>query len=401
MRRLAIVGLDWLRAKDPPLSLGLASIVANLQRHAIPHEVHSINIAGGMDQDALERIISSDASDICVGAFVWNEPYVQEILQRVGGHQRVVLGGPQISYAERGKLESYYPRADVFIRGYAEDALAQYAMGNHVPGIHYAGLRDMGLQASPSLSELPSPFKVLEPNSFHRWETQRGCAYQCSFCQHRDPEHRGVSRFAEARLTYELEQLRRTPDIALLDPIFNHRLDHTTWVLERIHRCRLALQIRPEKITRDFLRACEQTRANVILEMGVQSLDPEEMRHIDRIKGADPAKCVDLVKRKLLLAEECGARKEISLIYGLPGQTYDSFMRTYDWCKTHTTASISTFPLMLLRGTPIHRMRDHWGMREGIVEHSWRLTANIPHVVETNTMSTSDLVRISTMDKQS
>jgi radical SAM superfamily enzyme YgiQ (UPF0313 family) len=395
MRRLALVGLDWLRPKDPPLSLGLASIVANLRRHAVPHEVHAINVANGLDQDALERVISSDATDICIGAFVWNEPHVQEILRHVGDHQRVVLGGPQVSYAEIGTLESYYPRADVFIRGYAEDALAQYAMGHHVPGIHYRGVRDVGMQASPSLVDLPSPFDVLEENHFHRWETQRGCAYQCSFCQHRDPEHRGVSQFAEERLIFELEQLQGTPDIAMLDPIFNQKLSHATWVLNNIHACRLALQIRPEKLNNRFLEACEHTRADVVLEMGVQTLEPEEMRHIDRIKGADPAKCVDLVKRKLLLAEEFSTRKEISLIYGLPGQTYDSFMRTYEWCRTHTTATICTFPLMLLRGTPIYRLRDRWGMREGTVDHSWRLTANIPHVVATSTMSSEDIVRIS------
>jgi hypothetical protein len=42
MRKLILASLDWTRPKDPAISLGQASILANLRRHNIP--VHSINI---------------------------------------------------------------------------------------------------------------------------------------------------------------------------------------------------------------------------------------------------------------------------------------------------------------------------------------------------------------------
>mgnify|MGYP003387918779 CR=1 FL=1 len=41
LRRLLMIALDWTRPKDPPLSLGHASIFANLIRHKIDVQARS------------------------------------------------------------------------------------------------------------------------------------------------------------------------------------------------------------------------------------------------------------------------------------------------------------------------------------------------------------------------
>jgi radical SAM superfamily enzyme len=181
-------------------------------------------------------------------------------------------------------------------------------------------------------------------------------------------------------------------DIAILDPTFNTDTAHASWILSKLPKSKVSLQIRPEKLNRRFLQAVVESEADIVLEMGVQTLIPNEMELIERVKGADPQKVVDKVKEKLLLAEEYNVRKEITLIYGLPRQSISSFMYTLDWCNSYTTAKVVSFPLMLLRGTPLYYKKDEFQLVEGVRhftdEH--RISDNIPPVISTATMSETD-----------
>eukprot|EP00055_Hartaetosiga_balthica_P017065 m.111593 g.111593 ORF g.111593 m.111593 type:complete len:123 (+) comp9238_c2_seq1:1080-1448(+) len=108
-----------------------------------------------------------------------------------------------------------------------------------------------------------------------------------------------------------------------------------------------------------------------------------------------------------------------SYIYGLPHQTHDSFYETYDWCRTHTTAKVVAFPLMLLRGTPLYENRHALGLIEGHIDddvedtakqnsfsgtnngsdlgndkHFDRLAQHISHVSATPHLSSTDFLKI-------
>lgn len=130
-RRLLLVALDWTRPKDPPLSLGHASILANLRKQDINvlPKSWSVNHDNFSVDSVLDFVMSEakEETDFAIGAYVWNERYVQQILDRLKSYRfpgRIVLGGPQISYLKQD-VEKFYPQVDVFIRGYAEDAIAQ------------------------------------------------------------------------------------------------------------------------------------------------------------------------------------------------------------------------------------------------------------------------------------
>ena len=402
MRRLALLSLDYIRPKDPAIPLGIASIIANLNKYSIDHQSLFYNVRQDIDPDEIvDDVMSTNATDVLIGAFIWNEPYVQHIMKKVSPYKRVVIGGPQVSYVGAGELEAYYPEASAFIRGYAEEATVQYAMSRDgCPGIHVAHERDSNVQANVRIQDLPSPLttNVVRPQSFLRWETQRGCPYVCSFCQHRDVTSSGVARIHKNRIEEELDWLRRSgiDDVAILDPTFNSDTLHATWIMSQLPKCKVSLQIRPEKLNRRFLQAASDSMADITLEMGVQTLIADEMELIDRVKGADPRKLVEKVKEKLKLAEEYNVNKEITLIYGLPRQTMDSFMYTLEWCRTHTTAKVISFPLMLLRGTPLYYRKEELGLVEGVryFNDNRRISDNVPHVITTPTMTEDDWWRM-------
>src|SRR5690554_3962991 len=196
-RRALLVALDWTRPKDPPLSLGAASIAANLERKRVPVITRSwaVNEPSFTTQQ-VEQFAMSHASpdtDLAVGVFVWNERAVQQIiasLKSKGFPKHMILGGPQISYVKLD-IKSYYPSSDIFVRGYAEEALVQLfqaPIGATVGGVTYHNQSDTGQAANASFDKLPSPFLsgLIQPQPFIRWETQRGCPFSCSFCQHRE-----------------------------------------------------------------------------------------------------------------------------------------------------------------------------------------------------------------------
>jgi len=148
-------------------------------------------------------------------------------------------------------------------------------------------------------------------------------------------------------------------DIAVLDPIF-HTNPAAVEILQRFaargYRGRLSLQSRFELIDTPFLDACAPL--NVRLEFGLQTVHRAEMKAIRRMN--------DLKAADRVIAQLHTHRIpfEVSLIYGLPEQTLQSFQQSVEWCLERRVPVVRAFPLMLLRGTGLDLDRDRFGLVE-------------------------------------
>src|SRR3990167_4521622 len=398
-RDLILVSLDWTRPKDPPLSLGHASLLANIkhQNITVSEKSWAVNSDDFSHHQVTDFIMqhASDNSDVGLGAFVWNEKAVQNILNDLRRYQfpgRVILGGPQVSYVKQG-LENFYPQADIFVRGYADTVLTKLMQSGEdfpdIKGVHYANQPDLGFSAVPELDNAISPFLsgIIQLQRFIRWETQRGCSFRCAFCQHREPNDSMKRRnLSLPRVMQEVDWITQHPeiqDIAVLDPIFNSGPYYLA-ILQKLHegkyRGKLALQCRLEMVKKEFLDAIEQLNktGEVVLEFGLQTIHPHEQKIIDRLNN---------MKRVEEVLSEVRKRKitcEISLIFGLPQQTVSSFSKSIEFCKLHQVPIIHAFPLMLLRGTPLYHQKKSLGLIESCEIASDkidRIQIDIPHVV--------------------
>ncbi len=403
-RPVILAHLDWQRTGDPRTGLGIASIAAQLRVSDVPIEVVSdaVNRPGFMCHDWVDRVVETTLAAgpdaiLGVSAYVWSDPEVQHLLReaRERSQATLVVGGPQISYVGAGALESLYPHAHGFVRGQGELAMAALATGQDPSGlgVHFAGQRDLGRRADAALDGLASPYLdcPLPIGDSVRWETQRGCPFACSFCQHREPGKRlRHHRLAEDRLRAEAEAfaaagVRR---ISVLDPIFHTNMPRAIRILRMLREvgvsARLSLQCRFELLTPDFLDALSDL--DVELEFGLQTAIEEESSVIGRRNR------MDVVHTRIRDLHDRGIPFEVSLIYGLPRQTLDSFRYSVTWCLDRGVPSLRAWPLMLLRGTPLHEQRARWGFIESEGER-------LPLVVASDSFSREDhaeMARIAT-----
>lgn len=370
-----LVSLDWRRPQDGKTGLGIGSIAAAQQAAAVPWRIVDAQVNSpffSLDHVHAELLaaIHEAGPDCLVGfsTFVWNDAEVQLLIRQIQGLDvRIVLGGPQISYMPAGQLEAAYPGIDYFVRGQGEMAMVALASGE-LPGgcgIHVAGMPDLGGKADHELLSLPSPYLrgIVEPQASIRWETQRGCPFKCSFCQHREPGNRLKHQcFDPQRLQRELALFAEAgvERISVLDPIFHANPAHAIEVLRLIKAsgitAHFSLQCRFETCTPAFLDALEGI--NVTLEFGLQTVVEAEYRAITRPNN------LRVVEERIRELHRRGIDFEVSLIYGLPNQTLDSFRHSVKWCQQRAVPRIRAWPLMLLRGTPLYEQKAQYGFRE-------------------------------------
>jgi radical SAM superfamily enzyme len=148
------------------------------------------------------------------------------------------------------------------------------------------------------------------------------------------------------------------------------------------YRGKISLQIRLELLTAEFLDIVKRMNTNgayVILEGGIQTTNTIEMIAISRSN--------DLLKirEKMAMARQRNIEVEVSLIYGLPYSTVDTFTKSIQFCKEIGAIKIRAWPLMLLKGTDLFVRRAEWGFDEEFDED------HIPHVVSSNSFTKNDM----------
>jgi radical SAM superfamily enzyme YgiQ (UPF0313 family) len=401
-RNILLIEFPWGRDKDPRVPLGHASLLAMLR--AMPEIqcqsfVKPINAPNFQLDDVKKEILSKlsklgENTDIAIGVYVWCEDVIKAILASLRSNNfkgRIILGGPQISYSKSG-LERIYPEADIFVRGYGEFALAELLTksGKIIhKGVHFAGDHDLELQTVVDLDLCPSPWLDgvinLENQPFVRWETQRGCQFNCGFCQHKDagarlPKH----KFHFGRIEKEIDLFckNNVEDIAVLDPIFNSG-KQAVEILKQFHqrefKGRLSLQCRAEMITDEFIHYASML--NVRLEFGLQTIHQNEGAAVNRRNN------MKKVQENIIKVKDSGIEHEVSVIYGLPEQTLTSFIKTIEWCLFMKIPVIKAFPLMLLRGTDTEKNKQNWGLVES--------EDSMPVVIKSDTFSHEDWLKMS------
>jgi hypothetical protein len=403
MKHACIISFDFIRQGEPEGSLAIASLLAylkqderygqefqcghisfNLLEHAQLTVLHVV-------QNILKMYHLPALDFIALSCYVWSEFLINPLIRSLREHGfsgAIILGGYQISYADSSLLQAEYPDCQIFIKGYAEESLRQALLSEPQEW-------PLVLSQEPDFSCLTSPYlsgelAIADNQSRVRWETKRGCPYRCSFCAHRDLQRNRVYRHERDKVFDELHlfQKKRVQKINVLDPVFNMGPEYLS-LMEKMLECSLgaqvSLQTRFENIQgangERFLELC--SNLPVFLEFGVQTIQEAELAVIQRRNQRSHIE--ELFQRLNAL----GIAYEISLIYGLPNQTFASFKESVDFLQAHACQRIKAFPLMLLKGTELHAQRNLWKCQEKIVGDY-----HIPVVVSANSFDEQEWLRM-------
>ena len=386
-----------------PLSLGYikAAAYADLGiRHSADLRICAYR-GSTTASEIIQALLSKDPPDILAfSVFGWNMyrfAAVAEAYRQVRPDGWIVFGGPHVAN-QAGRVCRLYPEVDVVVNGEGEfifrDLLETYLGGldkselDHIPGISFQ--RDGHVITTAerdqiaNLDDIPSPFlegilPFRDRNGRAIYdvallETNRGCPYKCSFCYWGGAVGQKVRAFSRERLREELEFFarERVESVVLCDANMGMLAEDEVFVDDVIrmkerygYPLTLEASWAKHKGERFYNIVQRMKRAGLksSFTLALQSLEEQALENMRR-KNMKLNKFEDLAH---WMRSE-GLDTYAELIWGLPGETPDSFIEGYDRISEHVSR-IATYPLLILPNTEFDRNRNRYGLvtmrREG------------------------------------
>lgn len=306
---------------------------------------------------------------IAISVTAWSFSYVQELLNLLGSYQgKVILGGYEITAMNQEQLDLAFPRADYFIQGYAEESLRGILEGKQ--GSDNRLLTD-GTSAHNYTSPYLSHILPLYSKKIY-WETKRGCPHRCGFCEWGNAQ-KEVWEIDKNILLREIELFTKSgiQEINILDGTFNHGKSFTG-ILEHLMNhtdMRITCQARFDTFASDqqagFRNLCHKYRDRIYLEFGLQSIHEKEKQEIGRSGN------LLSVKKALRQLDDLQIKYLTSIIYGIPGQTIESFIETIEFLRIHQCANIAAYPLRIPKNSKMFERKESLFVKERPdVEHN-------------------------------
>lgn len=359
--------LTTLNAKYHHTALSLRYLRANLGDLKERSKILEFTIQQN-SRDIAERLLAENPRIIGLSVYIWNARQTYEvvsILKKISPKTVLVLGGPEVSHqCERIPLCQV---ADFTIRGEGEllfRELCENILSDRPCSPSFTKWISGPL---PDLAKLASPYPEYTDEDIRNRtlyvEASRGCPFKCEYCLSSLDER--VRSFELEAFLADLDHLirRGARRFKFLDRTFNLSISSCTKIL-RFFLDRMAVglfihfEMIPDRLPaalRDLIR--EFPAGSLQFEIGIQSWNPEVSQRVSRRQ--DYAK---IRENFAFLTRETGAHLHADLIVGLPGETLESFAQGFDALVELEPHEIQVGILKMLRGTPIARHDQEWGM---------------------------------------
>jgi hypothetical protein len=326
------------------------------------------------DRALVEAIAARSPWLVGFTCYLWNIErtlwLARELKRRQPG-VRVVLGGPELTADNAWVLET--ADYDFAVIGEGEQTFANLLLGLldddmppvPIPGLYvpppgpgprYDPARQPAFRTPlPDLNQLGSPYLagILDAadEAMLLLETTRGCKFRCRFCYYPksyDKQYYLAPENVLANLRHADERGAR--EVFLLDPTLNQRKDFADFLrlLARGNpgrRFSYFGELRAEGVTEETARLLREANFTEV-EVGLQSIDPEAMRLMDRKNN------LRAFERGVRAMRGEGIAVKVDLIVGLPGDTVDSVRHGLHYLHDNGLYSdVQVFNLSILPGT--------------------------------------------------
>ena len=361
--------LATLNAKYIHASLGLRYLLANMDRHGRPGLREATQLREFVIQQPptqiVEELLALRPEVIGLGIYIWNvveTTQVVRLLKALRPDIKVVLGGPEVSYET--EQQEICRLADHVVTGWGDVSfpkLCRALLDGPQP------LMKVVAGEQPPLEALALPYSGYTEQDLARRllyvEASRGCPFKCEFC---------LSSLDKTAWAFDLDVFmaemdalyrRGARNFKFVDRTFNLKVENSVPILQ-FFLDRMApdlfvhFEVVPDSLP-ERLKAliAEFPAGSLQFEVGIQSFNPVVQQRISRKQ--DNAKTADNLR---WLVNESRAHVHADLIFGLPGETLESFADGFDQLYQLAPHEIQFGILKRLRGTPITRHTAEFAM---------------------------------------
>lgn len=360
--------LSTLNARYTHASLGLRYLLANmgpLQERTTIQEF----VIGAKTTDLVERILAHAPRIVGFGVYIWNVEETTRLvamLKRVAPDVTIILGGPEVSH-ETGEQE-IVKLADYVVTGWGDvtfPKLCREILDGPKPIMKvHAGVQ-------PPMEDIVLPYSLYsEEDIAHRTlyvEASRGCPFKCEFCL--SSLDKTAWPFPLDTFLAELELLyaRGARLFKFVDRTFNLNVKTSLRIMQFfLDKIEAApndpvyahFELVPDHLPEALKETIAKFPAGALqFEIGIQSFNPEVQSLVSRRQNNEKA-----AENIRWLTRHSTAHLHVDLIAGLPGEDVASFARGFDHLVSLGAEEIQFGILKRLRGTPIIRHTQDFGM---------------------------------------
>jgi hypothetical protein len=340
--------LATLNARYFHTSFGLRYLYANLKELQEFCQIKEF-IIQTRAIDIVEQILAEKPDIVGFGVYIWNiveTTDVVSLLKVIAPEIRIVLGGPEVSYET--EQQSIVASADYVLTGPADKKV---------------------LNSKPvELKELASPYQYYTDEDLQQRllyvEASRGCPFKCEFC---------LSSLDKNSVPFEivlfLEQMeilyqRGARNFKFIDRTFNLNINTTMQIMQffldrMTDDLYLHFEVVPDHLPRKLKELLAQfPEGSLQFEIGIQTFNVEVQKNISRKQNNAKSK-----ENLLWLRDNTSAHIHADLIFGLPGETFETFKDSFNQlyhCRPH---EIQMGILKRLKGSPIIRHTQAYDLR--------------------------------------
>ncbi len=368
------VVLATLNAKYIHASLGLRCLLANMDRHGggglrAVTQLREFVIQQRPTQ-IVEELLALNPQVIGLGIYIWNVVETTQVLRLLKALRpdiKVVLGGPEVSHEV--EAQEICRLADHVITGWGDVSfpkICRALLDGPQP------LMKVIAGEQPPLDDLAFPYDEYTDADIAKRllyvEASRGCPFKCEFC---------LSALDKTAWAFDLDAFmaemnalyqRGARNFKFVDRTFNLKVEHSVRILQFfLDRLQMAnevpnlfvhFEVVPDSLPDRLKELIVQFPAGSLqFEVGIQSFNPEVQQRISRKQ--DNLKTADNLR---WLVNQSQAHVHADLIFGLPGETLESFAAGFDRLYALAPHEIQFGILKRLRGTPIARHTADFAM---------------------------------------
>ncbi len=325
----------------------------------------------------VQELLNTQCDVLGFSVYIWNVDQTEKIIEQLKQRKPELIlfvGGPEVTYEPEYFLKKW--PIDYVISGEGEFVVGELlqALENNadilLDGVSSKyHISNKVIQADINkLIKLDSPYQLDRDKKElqHRiiyFETSRGCPFQCQYCL--SSLEKGVRYFPkeylEQNLKYLIEQNSR--QIKFLDRTFNINKKHTEFVFQFLiqnYRPNLSCQfeVYADILSEELIQYLNNNLPKNFFrfEIGIQSTYEPTNRAVKRMQDFEV-----LARNIRLLIEGNKIDLHLDLIAGLPYESYERFIQSFNDVFQLKAKEVQLGFLKLLRGTNLRKKADEYG----------------------------------------